>query len=90
MFTAEKKKRRKERLLQKQQQTEEDLICERKVKALEEKIAKTDICELFPEFRPNKVNYLYPTLTFFCQKKKNTHNCKSYYQRIKVAETFEL
>ena len=53
-FLTDKKRRRKERL-QKQQQTEEDLIFERKVKDLEEKIAKADICELFPEFRPNKV-----------------------------------
>ena len=52
---AAKKKRRKERLLQLRQQTEEDKIFDMKVKAIEQKIARTDICELFPEFRLNKV-----------------------------------
>lgn len=57
-FVIEKKKLRKERLLQRRQQTEEDKIFNKKVKEIEKKITQTDICELFPEFRPNKVmNY---------------------------------
>ncbi|CAK8683677.1 unnamed protein product [Clavelina lepadiformis] len=82
---AEKRKRRKERLLQQQQIAEEDVTFNQKLKALEEKIAKADICELFPEFRPNKVlRFLrlfgkrkttsYPNVWRNCRRRKKKRN----------------
>nr|XP_018670467.1 transcription initiation factor TFIID subunit 1-like isoform X2 [Ciona intestinalis] len=50
----ERRKRRKEKLHQ-NQLSEEDIIFEQKLKALENKVNNTDIQELFPEFRPNQV-----------------------------------
>nr|CAB3266786.1 transcription initiation factor TFIID subunit 1-like [Phallusia mammillata] len=51
----ERRKRRKEKLMQQHQQSEEEMIYSQKYKELEEKVNSKDICELFPEFRPNQV-----------------------------------